>query len=223
MSLDLVIEAAGRSAYDVTWSFPDQGRGIPSPAAGSGTHLAVTFPKLGDYRFEVTLKGGGLKDETIDTSVTACGEDGDACGDFGDACCGGKCALNVGASDRFCALTCPASCRPGYSCHSFQNFAGSGFPTGDFCLPDPPAITIDVSPAAPKANQPVTLTAHATSPAGLNLLAQYWYVDDSPLEASKGSTLTLNPTKAESHRITVQVFDEAQQIAKKTIDVSITE
>src|SRR5207249_399976 len=41
--------------------------------------------------------------------------------------------------------------------------------------------------------------------------------------AGSSPTLTLNPTKAEFHHVTFQVYDDSQQIAKKTIDVNITE
>lgn len=229
VSFDLAIDAGARGPYTTSWSIanPDSSDSMPI-ATGTGTHVAVTLPEAVQYRMLVTLKGGGLKDEAVSIQLPVCAEQGAACR-YAGGCCSGECVIDryfVYEDDfgkAYCAPACPATCQAGYSCHDFTQYAGSGYPGGQHCLPDPPVVTIDVSPAAPKANQPVTLTGHATSAAGLKIIGWYWYVDGSGLEASKEPTLTLNPTKAEFHQVWLHVFDESQQIAKQPIGVNITE
>lgn len=224
-NIDLVIDAGNRGPYTVAWAFAEGAP--PTPAKGTGTKVAVTFAVSASYLLHVTLEGGGLADKTVSVPVQVCGGDGAECA-YSTECCGGECALertldDSGKRQAYCVAKCPATCKTGYACRDFTGYAGSGRPNGTFCLPEPAVITIDVSPAAPKVNQPITFTATATSPAGLRILSQEWYLDDFDLSNAEGPTYVLTESAPKSRRVTFRVYDDGQQITKKSVDVNITQ
>ena len=222
-SLELVIDARGLPSSNVSWKFqPSSGKPAPTPSAGSGTNVNVTFSDNGQYALAVTIGGPGTKKTTGATvQIAVCGDAGSVCHGGPGECCDGECALrrNVGARDATvtCVARCPATCAPGHSCRDFDRFYDSSLPTGTFCLPDPPVITIDYAPKAPTIDQPVTFTSTASSPAGLKIVGYRWFIGDSPFEVGTSPTLTQTFGESGSYEITLEVSDDANQRAKQKV------
>ncbi len=137
-------------------------------------------------------------------------------------CCGGACAVihydpSIKNGYFTCGLRCPATCKPGWSCHSFSATEGTDHPSGDFCLPDVPVVTIAQSPAPVAVSSEATLTATARSPAGLPLTEYRWTRDDGTY-AGYGEVTKVYVVKS-GETITLEVRDEVNQITTATISV----
>lgn len=164
-------------------------------------------------------------DSGVDSGAGACMlHEDDRCteGSTGE-CCGGECAVihyDPSIKDGYstCGLRCPASCKPGWSCHSFAATDGKGHPSGDFCLPDVPVVTIAQSPTPAKVNAVVTLTATARSPAAIALTQYQWTRKDGTYAGYGEVTEVFVVEPGET--FTLKVRDEVNQITTATIGVT---
>ena len=227
-TLELGIDARGLPLSEVTWQFETfLGEPEPTPASGSGTKVSVTFNTNRRHGLVVTLGGPGTtKTTSTRLEIDVCGEAGAVCSGAEGECCGGECALrrNIAASfdarTTTCVLRCPATCAPGHSCRAFDRFDDGSLPTGAFCLPDVPVITIDYAPKNPTIDQAVTFTSSVTSPAGLKIVGYRWLIGDSQLDSGNEPTMTRTFARSGTYEVALEVSDDAGQRAKKTVTIA---
>lgn len=81
------------------------------------------------------------------------------------------------------------------------------------------AVSINVSPAAPVTNQPVTLTAENTSAINESSVFAAWDFDSDGIGDATGTTVTWTPTDAGPQTIAVFVTDYQNET---TVNVTVT-
>jgi hypothetical protein len=224
-NIELVVDTRGRTFSETTWKFEGAGA-LPTPSAsGTGTKLAVTFHELGIHPLTVTFTGPSMKPTIVKVPIAVCGAAGSTCAGGDGVCCGGECALERGGTGwddrrKTCVERCPATCAPGWSCREFNRVQNSSAPSGAFCLPDLPQITVDYTPKTPTINEPITFTATATSPGGLEIRSYVWRLGDSMLDEEHGQTWVHELRTSGTHHIKMIVQDDAIQVAETEITVT---